>query len=50
MAIFTVHGNKKFGFDLDSNGGWLVKPQDMALSKHVEVVQTFGFNPDTLWV
>lgn len=49
-AHLVWYAYKKFGFDLDSNGGWLVKPQDMALSKHVEVVQTFGFNPDTLWV
>ncbi len=49
-AHLVWYAYKKFGFDLDSNGGWLVKPQDMALSKHVEVVQTFGFDPDTLWV
>lgn len=49
-AHLVWYAYKKFGYDLDANGGWLVKPQDMALSQHVEVVQTFGFNPDTLWV
>ncbi len=49
-AHLVWYAYKKFGFDLDSNGGWLVKPQDIALSEHVEVVQTFGFDPDTLWV
>lgn len=49
-AHLVWYAYKKFGYDLDSNGGWLVKPQDMALSEHVEVVQTFGFDPDTLWV
>ena len=40
---------KKYGIDLDSNGGWLVKPQDIANSPHVEVVQVFGFDLDRLW-
>lgn len=40
---------RKFGIDLDSNGGLVVKPQDMALSNKVELVQTFGFDPDRLW-
>lgn len=48
-AHLVWYAYKKFGIDLDANGGWLVKPQDIALSPHVEVVQVYGFNPDTLW-
>lgn len=40
---------KQFGIDLDANGGLIVKPQDIFLSDQVEVVQTFGFNPERLW-
>ena len=48
-AHLVWYAYKKFGVDLDSNGGGIVKPQDMALSKHVEVVQAYGFDLDTLW-
>lgn len=37
------------GYDLDSNGGGLVTPQDLANSPYVEVVQVFGFDPVSLW-
>ena len=37
------------GYDLDPTGGPLVTPQDIANSPLVEVVQTYGFDPDTLW-
>ncbi len=40
---------KKFGIDLDSDGRGLVTPQDLANSKHVELVQVYGFNPKKLW-
>ena len=40
---------KKFGYDLDSDGGGIVKPQDMVCSDHVEVVQAYGFDLDWLW-
>ena len=40
---------KKFGVDLDYTGGLVVTPRDMARSKNVEVVQVYGFNPQTLW-
>lgn len=40
---------KKFGIDLDATGGLVVTPRDMAKSPHLELVQTFGFNPETLW-
>ena len=48
-AHLVWHSYYKFGIDLDSNGGLIVKPQDIALSEHVEVVQAFGFNLETLW-
>lgn len=48
-AHLVWYAYKKFGYDLDSNGKGIVKPQDMALSEHVEVVQAFGFDLDTLW-
>ena len=48
-AHFVWHAYKTFGFDLDSNGGAIVKPQDIALSEYVEVVQAYGFDLDTLW-
>ena len=40
---------KKFGVDLDSTGGLIVKPQDMYLSDQVEIVQIFGFHPENIW-
>jgi len=40
---------KQFGIDLDSNGGKIVKPQDIANSPHLEVVQIYGFHPEKLW-
>lgn len=40
---------KKFGYDLDSNGGVLITPQDIANSPYLEVVQVYGFNPKELW-
>lgn len=48
-AHLVWYAYKKFGYDLDSTGGGVVKPQDMALSEHVEVVQAYGFDLDTLW-
>lgn len=39
----------KFGVDLDSNGGMIVTPQNLVNSSEVELVQTFGFDPDKLW-
>lgn len=48
-AHLVWYAYKKFGVDLDSNGGLIVKPQDMALSDKVEVVQAFGFDLDKLW-
>ena len=48
-AHFVWHAYKRFGVDLDSNGGAIVKPQDIALSDYVEVVQAYGFDLDKLW-
>ena len=48
-AHLVWYAYKKFGIDLDSTGGAVVKPQDMANSEYVEVVQAYGYNLDTLW-
>ncbi len=48
-AHLVWYAYKKFGVDLDCNGGWLVKPQDMACSDKVDVVQVYGFDLDKLW-
>ncbi len=48
-AHFVWYAYDKFGVDLDSNGGGLVKPRDIALSKEVELVQAFGFDLEKLW-
>lgn len=48
-AHLVWYAYKKYGIDLDGNGGWLVKPQDIALSEQVEIVQVFGFDLDKLW-
>lgn len=34
------------GIDLDSNGGWLVTPKDIAYSEELELVQAYGFDPE----
>lgn len=38
-----------FGYDIDSDGSWLVTPKDIANSDSFEVVQVFGVNPDEIW-
>lgn len=48
-AHLVWYAYKKFGVDLDATGGAVVKPQDMANSEQVEVVQAYGYNLDTLW-
>ena len=48
-AHLVWYAYKKFGYDLDSNGGGVVKPPDMVRSEHVEVVQAYGFDLDSLW-
>ncbi len=39
----------QLGIDLDSDGGPLVTPCDLARSDQVELVQVFGFDPVKLW-
>lgn len=48
-AHLVWYAYRQFGVDLDANGGMLVLPQDLANSNEVELVQTFGFDPQTLW-
>ena len=38
-----------FGYDLDSDGFWLVTPKDLANSDLLEVVQVYGVDPEELW-
>lgn len=37
------------GLDLDSDGGWLVTPNDLTNSDQFEIVQVYGVNPEALW-
>lgn len=37
------------GFDIDSDGGWLVTPNDIANSNLLEVVQIYGVDPAQIW-
>lgn len=39
----------QFGYDIDSNGGLLVLPKDIANSDLFDVVQVYGFDLDGLW-
>ena len=38
-----------FGYDLDSDGSWLVTPKDIANSDLLEVVQVYGVDPEEIW-
>lgn len=38
-----------FGYDIDSDGSWLVTPKDIANSPFLEVVQVYGMNPEDPW-
>ena len=40
---------KNAGYDIDSNGGIVVTPRDIARSPLFEVVQVYGFDPEKLW-
>lgn len=40
---------KNFGLDIDSNGGAVVVPRDIARSPYFDVVQINGFSVDKLW-
>ena len=48
-AHLVWYAYNKFGIDLDSTGGAVVKPRDIANSDYMEVVQVFGFDLDKLW-
>lgn len=48
-AHLVWYAYMQFGYDIDSNGGQIVKPQDMANSEYMQVVQVYGFDPETLW-
>jgi hypothetical protein len=48
-AHLVWYGYKKYGYDIDANGGLIVKPQDIFKSEYFEVVQIFGFDPQKLW-
>ena len=38
-----------FGYDIDSDGSWLVTPKDIANSDLFEIVQVYGADPEELW-
>lgn len=38
-----------FGYDLDSDGFWLVSPKDITNSDLLEVVQVYGVDPREVW-
>lgn len=44
--VWTAY--KRYGIDLDGDGGAVVKPKDF-LSSSVEVVQVYGFDLEELW-
>lgn len=46
---FDDENGGKFNLNLDSNGGLLAMPKDITLSPYVELVQTFGFNPEKMY-
>jgi hypothetical protein len=40
---------ERYGYDLDSDGFWLVTPKDIANSDLLEVVQVYGADPEAIW-
>lgn len=46
---FDDENGAKYALDLDPNGGALVMPKDISRSPYVELVQTFGFDPEKLY-
>jgi uncharacterized protein YycO len=38
-----------YGYDLDSDGGIIVTPKDIANSPELEVVQVYGVDPGNIW-
>lgn len=43
------HPFNEFGYDIDSDGSWLVTPKDIANSDLFEVVQIYGVDPSEIW-
>lgn len=39
----------KLGYEIDSDGGWLVTPKDIAGSDLFDIVQVYGVNPNEIW-
>jgi uncharacterized protein YycO len=39
----------QYGYDIDSDGTWLVTPKDIANSELFEIVQIYGVDPDEIW-
>ena len=48
-AHLVWYAYKQFGIDLDSDGGAVVRPKDIANSPYLQVVQVFGFDLEELW-
>lgn len=48
-AHIVWYAYNQFGIDLDSDGGLVVTPRNLALSPYLRLVQVFGFDPDKLW-
>lgn len=48
-AHLVWYAYRHFDVDLDSNGGLVVTPPEIANSPYVEIVQIFGFHPQQLW-
>ena len=48
-AHLVWYAFKHFGIDIDSSGGAIVLPKDIANSAELELVQNFGFDLDKLW-
>lgn len=46
---FDDENGGTYNIDLDSNGRLLAMPKDITLSPYVELVQTFGFDPEKLY-
>lgn len=48
-AHLVWYAYQQYGIDLDYDGGLMVTPYDLANSPNMELVQVFGFDPETLW-
>lgn len=48
-SLLVWQAYKRFGIDLDTNGGPFVSPQDIARNPYLETLQIFGFAPNKDW-